>query len=76
MDEPACGRSPELDRARELLFSHLPADEGWKQIDAAVDGAANDERWERIERIAREEDLDAALVAELRRLLAPAAADS
>lgn len=56
MDEPDCGRSRELDAVRELLFPRLPADEGWRRIDAAVAGQRDEERWRRIEQIARLEE--------------------
>jgi hypothetical protein len=69
MDEPDCGRSRELDRARELLFPNLAPSEGWARIDAAMAGAEDEERWERIDAMARREQLDAALTAELRATL-------
>ena len=60
MDERDCGRSPELDVVRELLFPHLPADEGWERIAAADAGQRNPDTWSRIERYARLEDAFAA----------------
>lgn len=64
MDERDCGRSPELERVRELLFPGLSAEEGGARVDAALAGAADDERWQRIEELARRQELDAALLAE------------
>lgn len=60
-------RSDELDRVRRLLFPDLPADEGWARVEGAIAGAADEERAERIERIASEE-LDEDLLALLRLL--------
>jgi len=62
------GRSPELDGVRRRLFPELSPEEGWAQIERALDGAADGERWERIERIARERNLDQELLARLREL--------
>jgi hypothetical protein len=45
-------RSPELDRVRQMLFPHVPATDGWALIDAAIDGAADPDRIERIENLA------------------------
>jgi hypothetical protein len=59
MDERDCGRSRELDVVRELLFPHLPAEEGWQRIDAADEGQRDERRWERIEAFARREDATA-----------------
>ena len=56
MGEDPCGRSRELDVVRELLFPHLPKDEGWKRIEAADAGQRDEERWSRIERYAQLED--------------------
>ena len=64
MDERDCGRSPELERVRELLFPDLSPEEGDARVDAALAGAADDERWQRIEELARRQELDAALLAE------------
>ena len=52
MDEPNCGRSPELDAVRELLFPRLSAQEGWERIEAADAGQRDEGRWRRIEQIA------------------------
>jgi hypothetical protein len=56
MDERDRGRSRELDVVRELLFPHLPEQEGWRRIDDADQGQRDEERWQRIERIAARED--------------------
>ena len=56
MDEANCGRSPELDAVRELLFPRLSAQEGWQRIDEADAGQRDEERWRRIEQIALLED--------------------
>jgi len=48
------GRSPELDQVRQMLFGDLPVEEGWALVDAAVSGARDADRWERIEREAAE----------------------
>ena len=56
MDESNCGRSPELDAVRELLFPRLSAREGWERIDAADAGQRDEERWRRIEQIASLEE--------------------
>ena len=45
-------RSPELDQVRQLLFPQVPATKGWALIDAAIEGAADLERIERIENLA------------------------
>jgi alkylhydroperoxidase/carboxymuconolactone decarboxylase family protein YurZ len=59
------GRSPELDKVRELLFPGLSAEEGWARIDAAVAGAADDRRLEAIEALASR-DMNNDLIAALR----------
>ena len=71
MDERDCGRSPELTRVREILFPDVPPDEGDARVDAALAGAADDERWGRIEALAEREQLDAALVREAIASLGP-----
>jgi len=50
-----CGRSPELDAVRELLFPHLPAEDGWRRIDNAFEAQRDEDRWRRVEKIARRE---------------------
>jgi len=67
MGEEEVERSPELDRVRQLLFPDLPAEEGWKKIEAAFKGAHDPVRVEAIERRA-ETDLTAELLAILRSL--------
>jgi len=56
MSDDDQARSRELDSVRELLFPHLSRDEGWARITAADEGQRDEERWERIERIARVDD--------------------
>ncbi len=67
MGEGRAGRSKELDDVRKLLFPNLDAEDGWAKIDAAVAGAADDERFEAIEELASR-DLTADLYAALERL--------
>lgn len=51
-----------------MLFPHLSRDEGWRRIDAAFAGAADDERFERIERLSSAPDLDEELLRRVWRL--------
>lgn len=67
MSENEQQRSPELDQVRRLLFPRLPAEEGWRRVEAALAGAGDEERTKRIEALATE-DLAADLLAALRRL--------
>jgi hypothetical protein len=67
MNDDERGRSPELDQVRQMLFPELPPEEGWAQIDAAMSGASDPERWDEIERLAGG-DLSGDLLARLRRL--------
>jgi hypothetical protein len=53
MGERDSGHSPELDEARRMLFPFLTAEEGWAHIDRSIRGAADAERWARIEEVAR-----------------------
>jgi hypothetical protein len=66
------GRSPELDQLRQMLFPELPPEEGWAQVEAAISGASDAERWNRIEQLVAEQqvadDLNADLLAVLRQL--------
>lgn len=66
MDDEQARRSRDLDEVRLMLFPHLPPDEGWRRIDGALQGAADDERAQRIEALAEDPSLDRDL---LRRLL-------
>ena len=59
-------RSRELDELRLMLFPYLSPAEGWRRIDAAFEGAADAERSERIEDLARELELDEDLLRRLR----------
>jgi len=65
------GRSPELDDVRRRLFPELSPEEGWAQIERAFEAAADGERWERIEQIARDRNLDQELLERLRRTQSP-----
>ncbi len=51
-----------------MLFPHLPADEGRRRIDAAIERAGDSDRLERVEGLAEDPELDAALLRALRRL--------
>lgn len=66
MDDGARGGSRDLDLTRELLFPDLAPAEGRAKVDAALAGAADDERWARIEALATRHDLDDALRLALR----------
>jgi hypothetical protein len=68
MSEDERGRSPDLDRLRQILFPALPPDEGRRRIESAIEGASDEERWSRIEELAGR-DLSGDLLAVLRRLL-------
>lgn len=57
-------RTPELELVRARLFPDLSPEEGWKQIEAAIKGSLDPERWRRIEQLA-EADLAADLAAQL-----------
>jgi hypothetical protein len=52
---------------RQLLFPGLSPEEGWAQIDSAISGASDPDRWTAIERLAGG-DLSDDLLANLRRL--------
>jgi hypothetical protein len=67
MDEGQRGRSPELERVRQLLFPNLSPEDGWARIDAAIAGASDPERIDAIERLAGT-DLSGDLMSVLRRL--------
>jgi hypothetical protein len=62
-------RSSDLDEVRKLLFPGLPVEEGWAKIDAAIEGAADEQRLEAIEDLVAG-DLTEELIAALRRLRA------
>jgi len=59
--------SPELDRVRRLLFRDLSEEEGWRRIEAAMRGAADEERFAAIEELAGR-DLSGELTEAVRRL--------
>jgi len=46
-------RSPELEQVRQMLFPQLPSDEGWELIDTALARAADEDRLNRIDALAR-----------------------
>ena len=50
-------QSEDLERLRLLLFPRLSREEGQRRIDAALEGAADSERAERIEALAADPDL-------------------
>lgn len=51
-----------------MLFPRLAPEDGWRRIDVAFDRAADAERLDRIERLARRPDLDEELMRTIRRL--------
>jgi hypothetical protein len=59
-------RSPDLEQLRLMLFPRLSPEDGWRRIETALERAADPERAERIERIAREPDLAEELLRRLR----------
>ena len=61
-------RSPELEEVRALLFPHLSREEGWRRIDAAIEGADDTERTNRIEALAQDLTVDDELLRRLREL--------
>ena len=46
-------RSPELEQVRQMLFPQLSDDEAWRRIDAAFVRAADEDRLNRIDALAR-----------------------
>ena len=69
MGEDERRRSPELELVRQMLFPKLPPEEGWRRLEAALEGARDDERSKRIEELAGQ-DLSGDLLAIVRRLQA------
>jgi hypothetical protein len=63
------GRSPELDKVREMLFPNLPAEEGWARIENALNDAADKERIDRIEAAVAAGDFYVELIAAVRDLV-------
>ena len=57
MGEDGIGDSPELNEVRRMLFPFLSAKEGWANIDRAIRGAADAERWAAIEEVAKRRQL-------------------
>lgn len=54
----------ELEQVRLRLFPDLSPEQGWKQIEAALEGSLDAERWRRIEQLAQA-DIAADLAAQL-----------
>ena len=50
-------QSGELEQLRVMLFPRLSPEEGRRRIDAALDGAGDSERAQRIEELANDPDL-------------------
>jgi hypothetical protein len=44
-----------MDKVRQLLFPELPEEEGWSRIDEAMRRAADSDRLDRIDALARED---------------------
>lgn len=68
MSKRDTGHSGELDEVRRMLFPKLSPEEGWARIDRAIRGAADDEHWAAIEETAKQQDLSADLLRQLRKL--------
>jgi hypothetical protein len=68
MDDSQSGQSPTREQLRLLLFPDLSREEGLLRIDAAFAGAKDEERAQRIERLANDPDLDEELLRSIRRL--------
>jgi hypothetical protein len=66
MGEQSSGRSDDLDRVRQMLFPTLGSEEGWAEIERALEGAADNARWAAIEEAAKQQDLGAGLLRPLR----------
>jgi len=63
------GRSPELDKVREMLFPNLEAEEGWARIENALNDAVEKERIDRIEAAVAAGDFYLELIAAVRDLV-------
>ena len=63
------GRSPELDKVREMLFPNLPAEEGWARIERAIKDAADKDRIDKIEAAVAAGDFYLELIAAVRDLV-------
>jgi hypothetical protein len=57
MGEQDSSRSPELDKVRRILFPFLSTEEGWANIDRAIRGSADAQRWAAIEEVAKRRPL-------------------
>jgi hypothetical protein len=68
MDEAQRRPSPTREKLRLALFPDLPPEEGRQRIDTAFERADDEERVQRIERLADDPDLDAELLRTIRRL--------
>lgn len=64
MERHEIERTAELEQVRLRLFPDLAPEQGWKQIEAALEGSLDAERWRRIEQLA-EADIAADLAARL-----------
>jgi hypothetical protein len=60
--------SPTRERLRLAFFPELSPEEGRRRIDTAFERADDEERVQRIERLANDPDLDAELLRTIRRL--------
>lgn len=69
MDDSQSGRSLTREQLRLVLFPNLPAEEGRRRIETALARAEDEERAERVERLADDPDLDAELMRSLRPFL-------
>ncbi|HSC72580.1 MAG TPA: hypothetical protein VLB89_00345 [Gaiellaceae bacterium] len=70
MDESQSRPSPTREQLRLALFPNLAPEEGRQRIETAFARAEDEERAQRIERLANEPDLDGELLRALRRLSA------
>lgn len=68
MDDAQRRPSSTREQLRLALFPDLSAEEGRQRIDTAFQRADDDERVQRIERLANDPDLDAELLRTIRRL--------
>lgn len=69
MDDSQSGRSLTREQLRLVLFPNHPAEEGRARIEAALARAEDEERTQRVERLANDPDLDAELLRSLRSFL-------
>lgn len=69
MDDSQSGEPTTREQLRLVLFPNLAPEEGKQRIDAAFARAENEERVQRIERLANDPDLDEELLRSLRPFL-------